>query len=718
MLQNSFIKLVFLVLTTIVIFTGVSCGKVPGDNTSISNKLIVNITQAADDAKRTKALEKLFTAGYSLGLVNDAGKQLNPNVSPGAASLTGDDIAALAYLSAEQQGRTLGSVVDYLASLGVTLAGTGNLINFKDFLPDLKRYVNWSFQNPSDSSAVLGLLLASGLDLKTPASTPVFTENTLISSAAALMMLGDILLGVPESKKVSSSGLFCKAVYAAEPQDTAKKIQGNLTLIESFLKTFKNKTVPEAAKQIIAAFAAGNRFSVRLVFPKYANSSQIPAVRHINLSSSKAGKSDDISALKLRAIIKSIPSGETLKEVPVTFNLNLISPGIGLASDTLYPDANAFMTTASGLQSKIEMNGHRMSIAAREPDAPADFAVWHDTATNTEVKLAILHASAYIKLPDLAPIKKEYAKVIETVEAFTALSLGEAEAAMQKGLEIAPWFAFVALYPGKVIFVEPDALSGGKVGTEYTFKARILLAEHLKVEDFKYEIIWFNDKPAPDDMWENSSEHPFSGDDFGEEAKIKWEKNGVYKLKAALYDKYKSIYDKVGEEEIEVNIGNVFSEADYLPPPAGFVQDDVNKKITASQIWTLYKRMAQIKNWRGEMVDRITGEIDISLYRCDSVKAAKENFAKGDKERRFEVNRLSRTIIVDNDTSFVITDIHEPGSFSGGYAVTYEIDDVSIYQNYIVYVRVQALGETETKALRDSMKAQLISLADRKGISP
>jgi hypothetical protein len=717
MLKNSLTKLVFLLLSIVLILNGISCKKIPEGNTGLSNKLIVNVTQAEDDAKRIQSLEKLVISGCPLGVINEAGKQLNSNVTKDAASLTEDDVKALSYLTAEKQGRTIGSVVDYLAGCGVTLAATGNVINLKDFLPDLQRYVNLSFQHPGDSKAVLGLLLASGLDMQTPASPPVFNGNTLISSTAAVMMVGDILLGVPESKKVSSHGLIRKAVYAAEPQDTAKKIQGNITLIESVLKTFNNKPVPQAARQIIAAFAAGNRFSVRLVFSKYPNSSQIPAIRHINLASSEAGKSD-IGGDKLRAVVKLIPSGEILKQVPVTFNLNLITPGTGLASDTLYPDANAFMTTASGLQSKSESNGHRLGIVAKEPDWPADFVVWHDTAENTEVRVAILHASAYIKLPDLEPIKKEYAKVIDAVETFTQLSLGESETAMQKGLEIAPWFAFVAMYPDKVLFVEPDALSGGKAGTEYTFKARTLIPEHLKIETFDYQVIWFNDKPAPDKMVQDSSEYPFSGDYFGDEVKIKWEKNGVYKLKSALYDVVIGVYDKVGEEEVEVNIGSVFSEADYLAPPAGFVRDDVNKEITASHIWSYYKRTAQIKNWRGEMVDRITGEIDISLYRCGSVKAAKENFAKGDKERRFEVNRLSRTIIVDNDTSFVITDIHEPGSFSGGYAVTFEIDDVSIYQNYLVYIRVQALGEAETKALRDSMKAQLISLADRKGISP
>jgi len=150
----------------------------------------------------------------------------------------------------------------------------------------------------------------------------------------------------------------------------------------------------------------------------------------------------------------------------------------------------------------------------------------------------------------------------------------------------------------------------------------------------------------------------------------------------------------------------------FPTPPAGFVQDYSNSGIEEPKLWARYIRTEKRENWRGDMMDHITGEISISIYRYEDSHEAKDYFVKGDKERRFEVDRLSRIITVDNDTSFITVDTHEPGSFTGSYVVTYEVEENSVYQNFMIFIRVQAMGEAETKSLHAAMKNVLTNMID------
>jgi hypothetical protein len=71
-------KLAMLSITIILIFSGLSCG---GTGKNPIEQLINRVSTAKDDNQRKTALEKVITSGYSLGLLDENGKQLNPNVS-------------------------------------------------------------------------------------------------------------------------------------------------------------------------------------------------------------------------------------------------------------------------------------------------------------------------------------------------------------------------------------------------------------------------------------------------------------------------------------------------------------------------------------------------------------------------------------------------------------------------------------------------------------
>jgi len=500
MVRSTFSKLVFLSLIGILIFTQISCGgssgtpskTIPSGTEDSLVQLINGVTAATNDIERSTALEKVVATGQSLGIVDENGNQLNPNVAKDAVSLTPGDVAALNYLATEGQGRTIGSIVDYLASVGVVLSSTQKVITFNDLLPDLQKYVNWSFQNRNDPKASLGILLASGADMKIPNSPPTFNESTLISPTVSLMMLSDILLGVPQPVETSSRGfLGSKVCAASELEEVAGIIQGNLTLVEGMLKGF-NISIPEYAKQLIAAFAAGNRLKVRIVYPyTEGDSGKATVVKSMRLAALK-GQTEYLTAM-----VVLIPSGEILQEIPVTYNLNLISTesGFSAAAQNLYPDADAILFS-EGQGARLESNGHRLGVVGRLPDQKADFAMIRSLTENTEPRTAILHASAFIKQPDMESIRKKYGKAIDKAGFILGLSMDDLEIAMKQGLYIFPWMCSVVLAPKSGIAVEPSVLAG-ETGQKYTFTAKIDSTE-------TYTVIWWqgsaDDYTPPDSI--------------------------------------------------------------------------------------------------------------------------------------------------------------------------------------------------------------------------
>jgi hypothetical protein len=536
MARRSCIRLAVLSLAVILVFMSISCGDGGGIPkaatipmvTSSQVQLINNVATATNDMERTTALQKVVAAGYSLGITDAKGIQLNPNVAPDALSLAFGDIAALNYLTAEGQGRTIGSVIDYLAGAGVVLTSTKKLITFNDFLPDLQKYINWSFQNPKDPKAVLGMLLSSGKDMKTQASPPVFTQNTLISPTASMMMLADILLGIQAPAKTSSRGLFRKAAYAADIKDTASAIQGLLTIVEPVLE--KNGiSIPEYAKKLIASFSAGNLFAVRIVDTlSLANQSPV-VVRQIPLGAQKG------QTRALAAVVVLVPSGEILQEIPVNFNINLLSSasGAGGAAANLYPDADAILYT-EGVRARMELNGHRLGIVGRAPGSPAAFAVVRGLAENKEPRTALLHASAAIDVPDLGLIVKKYNEITDKMGEKSIMlqavlpieKVVELYQTMQQGLQIPSWLCTVTMAPkAGVVSIDPTSLEG-EMGKEYTFTAVVDPPKSATV-------FWFTD------MLPTNTLPPIGAASLeqAETKKVKWDRAGTYSVSAGAYIK-------------------------------------------------------------------------------------------------------------------------------------------------------------------------------------
>lgn len=159
---------------------------------------ITAIGQSNTEDDRKTAIEEVVRQGFTLGLVDQNGNQLNPNVPNDSLSLTPEDVAAHTAMIPGGNYRTVSYVVDSLTEAGVILASTDETITLEDFLPDLQDYVNWSFDNPDDPKSGLGLLIGSGHELKVPESAPTIGGDTMISPLASLMMMADILLGVEE----------------------------------------------------------------------------------------------------------------------------------------------------------------------------------------------------------------------------------------------------------------------------------------------------------------------------------------------------------------------------------------------------------------------------------------------------------------------------------------------------------------------------------------
>jgi hypothetical protein len=229
------LKLITFLVMFAIIFPSISCGG--GFSTGPGNlpgKLIVNISQAQTEAERQTAIQKVLCNSLSLGFIDASGNQLNPNVQDGSASLTANDLAALSYFISEAEGYTINDIVDFLADFGILLSSTKEAITTDSILPNIQKYVDWSYVHRDDTRSLLGLVLASGPDMQVVGASPKFGGDTRISTAAGLMILADILVGVPENKQVVAKHSR-NIAYAAETdiQEFALKVQGLITKIET-----------------------------------------------------------------------------------------------------------------------------------------------------------------------------------------------------------------------------------------------------------------------------------------------------------------------------------------------------------------------------------------------------------------------------------------------------------------------------------------------------
>jgi PKD repeat protein len=471
-----------LLLTFIMLFSAFNCGGVEtlkGPD-ALPGKLLINISQARTDTERLTAIKNVLCQGLSLGFTDEKGNQLNRNISKDAVSLTAEDMAVLNSYIKEKQGYTIAEVVEFLAAAGVKLASTEKVITTKDILPDIQKYVNWSYAYRDDVKSLLGLALASGADMQIAGTAPKFQANTVISTTASLMMLADILIGVPMEKRVSSHR-FIKAAYAADTKELAEKVEGLLTIVETgALLTDKGEQMDtsEVAMNLIKSFAAGSRLSVRIVWMEsesYSSLNKSSVVQSIELSSYVQKK------ISLGVILILMPSGEKLLDVPVTYTLNLLGPTSAFTGQTgpLFPDADAKLETELRASS-LEFDGHRLGIKNTPPNI-TEFAVRPNNLSNTARRIAMLHASAQV---NFAELKLAAAQKPNELGAISPLidELQTAYVKMQQSIKVASWMSEVIIMPAAYeVNIEPREMTG-EINQKYTFRALLKDNKPLPVQ--------------------------------------------------------------------------------------------------------------------------------------------------------------------------------------------------------------------------------------------
>lgn len=493
---------VFLIFT--IIFPSISCGG--GFSTGPENlpgNLIVSISQAPTVVERQAAIQKVLCNSLSLGFVDANGNQLNPNVQDGNASLTVNDLSALSYFISEAQGYTINDIVDFLADFGILLSSTSEAITIEGILPDIQKYVDWSYSHRDDARSLLGLALASGPDMQVAGAPPKFSGDTRISTLAGLMMLADILVGIPRSKQVATINSGNIAYAAGNDQEMTLKAQGLITKIEAspqykslwdeyvVRKASQGQTVqinvPDTIKTIIASFAAGNQFAVRLYWIK--RTEEFSIVKSLELFQDPipyVPVPSDEAPYWLAPAITVVPSGNWDQNLPVTYSLNLISPtSIIDQSAPLFADADAiFLSDQNWTPTKIEMNGHRLGIIQAKGRS-GGFSISVKNCSNTERRIALLHVSAQINVPDLAEwmvANLEYLKLIK-VNAEDILDL---YTVMEKAVQVTPWVCEVIIPPvTKEVKITPATVTG-EIGKEYEF----YIEGDIPPWDFHYKYRW------------------------------------------------------------------------------------------------------------------------------------------------------------------------------------------------------------------------------------
>jgi len=492
---------VILLISSLIIAYLPGCRSSPDDFSDGSPiELLESFSQADTAESREKALNGIVAKTRSLGVLDENGKQLNTNLSDNAISLTSDDIASFSTFIEMGHYSTISSVIDYLAEAGVVLSSTGDIITFEGLLPDLQQYVDWSLDNAVNTDSTLGLLLAAGPWLGTPFSSPTIEPTTQISHLAAILMLADILLGLQDINDARTGYRLSGFVYASELEESAKRIQGLITKIEGELKSVESTVemfkgigeaagliepsqqptkilkVPNVAKRLIGAFAAGSHFAVRIQKITGAEISTMAVVKSLELT--KVGQSEP-----LVASLVLVPSGknresvpiEIVQKVPVLYSIRLLSPsetGVGIE---LYPDADAVLS--SGLVvSETAAAGHILDIGAHPPEIPAIFEITATKLDNAEEpRTAIMHISASILTGDLG---KQYEKyTTEYAGVISALGLKPDEIkqmfdVMKTAVNVSPWMAEV-IFVNRQVTIEPSQLTG-EINTPYTFTAKVV----------------------------------------------------------------------------------------------------------------------------------------------------------------------------------------------------------------------------------------------------
>ncbi len=308
--------------------------------------------QACTEEEAQMAVEGLAVRGLSLGLRDAGGNQLNPNVPRDALSLTPEDVARHARLVAAGSYRTLAEVVEYVAAAGATVPATGQPLSVEHLLPDLQRYVNWSFANQQDTRARLGLLLASGPGLTVPQQPPTMTAETRLAPIAALMLVADLVLGAGEAATEqgalpdwlgSATRLAClpgtafsiDGALPTQPAETLKRVRGLISKVDVVYKLAAHRPLwLHYLDFIVVMYEAGHVY--RTVFT--TGESDLTLVKKIELSTD-----NKVAHVAVQTLTdKGTQVAAELYTDPFVYTVTLIGKNNrGGTDDPLFDDADA-----------------------------------------------------------------------------------------------------------------------------------------------------------------------------------------------------------------------------------------------------------------------------------------------------------------------------------------------------------------------------------------
>jgi hypothetical protein len=377
------------------------------------------VERAPSEEEARLAVEGMLRQSFSLGLLDEAGNQLNPNVPEDAISLRPADLDAHARLIVNGNFRTVGEVVGFLARLGVSLSSTGGVITVEDLLPDLQRYVEWCYANPDDPRTGLGMLLAAGTGLTPPDVPPRMSGETQITPLAALMLLADVLIGVPEHLQLQGSApaqpaptllawaggaigpLTAVGGAVASDATTLERIKGLVTLVETVEKA--RFTTPDLRwrllQMIVHAFETYNRMAVCIVQVDPASLTQGPPTRLAKLE--RRHDQVGLGATTVSANGSPVQSGVHLFEYEIRLTGGDDPSGTGVP---LYEDADATLSPVAGHYT-VTSSGRHLLATDR---APRLFFLTAEKVECEEPRLAMLVVSATIPEFDVEQLLKDY----------------------------------------------------------------------------------------------------------------------------------------------------------------------------------------------------------------------------------------------------------------------------------------------------------------------
>jgi hypothetical protein len=407
---------------------------IPTPPTQKSQQAIDALEQADSQEKAKAAIGDIVRQGYSLGLVDEDGNQLNPNVSgEDVISLTPDDVAVYAMTSGGEHYRTLDHVVAYVADIGMTLESTSRPITTTDLLPDLQAYVDWCFAHPDDPKSTLGLLLAAGPELQVPASAPQMTGNTPISPLVGILLLADLLVGLEqETIQVNASlpeGAHLASRRAMPPRqdkDTLIRVKGLITKIKGLTNNPLVGIVATAYDSMNKDAKTEKQLSeiqkylgaVRVLIGHYEFCDHL-AVRIVHPDGSRANtvtleKRGDTIQLESRVVAVYGKNEQVVQQIPFSYTFRLGSAHIPLTKEnTLHVDADAMLIPPQVEKPKYEStsNQHRLQVVTDV----AYYDLEARTLVNEEERTTLLYADAILPLDNIDKLLEDWKGTIDVV---------------------------------------------------------------------------------------------------------------------------------------------------------------------------------------------------------------------------------------------------------------------------------------------------------------